>query len=438
LIIVGVFLGPFFADASDCPSGWTYLAATDACYAVFQKSSNFTEAQDFCAMRGGNLASVTDDQEITLLMDMSPKSPSTASVGCAQQLLTGGIKYAGQSKFVWNDGMPWSAYSNGLWATGAPHPGSGADSAQLTLFAYGSNQRGKLSDCAGSTKFDQFACELEVVPILIDAAGSTTTAAPGTCCPTNGTWGAWAPTTTCTDPCGSFGTQTVSRNCTSNAATCPCVGATTKTAICNTQLCQYSNYAANTKYTICNTGYSPQMSGSIYICGPVPQDNYTSCTAAAFAFHQSNKCAKGWSYFNGTNSCYRVYTVKRSPILAQTACANNGANLASLTTAAEVTFVMKLTNSSMKNVHNVTIGAKNTNKKSLNTFIWTDKTKWTKFSQSLWAPKNPNNKKGQEGCTALIVNQKPYVPGKMVSASCTVATTPFICKMHVVGNVLLG
>jgi hypothetical protein len=74
---------------------------------------------------------------------LSPTVPSTSNIGCAQQLLVGGVKTSNTASFTWNDGMPWDAYANSLWATGAPHTGSNADTAQLTLFTYGSNQRGR-------------------------------------------------------------------------------------------------------------------------------------------------------------------------------------------------------------------------------------------------------------------------------------------------------
>uniref|UniRef100_A0A915CPW4 Uncharacterized protein n=1 Tax=Ditylenchus dipsaci TaxID=166011 RepID=A0A915CPW4_9BILA len=73
--------------------------------------------------------------------------------------------------------------------------------------------------------------------------------------------GSWSPYLTCQDTCGSCGTQTRSRTCTSEASGCPCTGSTTNTINCNLAPCPYP------RQSCCNGLRAMAVNGAI-ICGP--------------------------------------------------------------------------------------------------------------------------------------------------------------------------
>ncbi|KAI1730877.1 adhesion G protein-coupled receptor B3 [Ditylenchus destructor] len=99
----------------------------------------------------------------------------------------------------------------------------------------------------------------------------TTTKAP--CCP-GGVWSNWTASNACSDTCGSCGTQTLTRTCTSAAIGCPCTGDSTAAVNCNIKPCAYPRNS-------CCVSYKAMASSGAIICGPQPAQptNNSTCTA---------------------------------------------------------------------------------------------------------------------------------------------------------------
>ena len=64
-----------FIPANSCPSGWSYLASERMCFFKETSALNFNDALKACAAKGGNLASITseDQQEFIKGMIMLPE-----------------------------------------------------------------------------------------------------------------------------------------------------------------------------------------------------------------------------------------------------------------------------------------------------------------------------------------------------------------------------
>ncbi|KAI1708994.1 hemicentin-1 [Ditylenchus destructor] len=119
-------------------------------------------------------------------------------------------------------------------------------------------------------------------------------------CP-NGTWSSWSSQNDCTDSCGSFGTQTYSRTCTSAGSGCDCIGPATMAISCNTAPCPYPRQS-------CNTGFSPTGSAGNIVCGPVktlpPASACEGTTAATSKPTYTFCCPAGtWSSWTTTQTC---------------------------------------------------------------------------------------------------------------------------------------
>ncbi|KAI1702015.1 hypothetical protein Ddc_17326 [Ditylenchus destructor] len=75
----------------------------------------------------------------------------------------------------------------------------------------------------------------------------------------NSVWSSWSKPSACSDICGSCGTQTVTRTCTT-LSTCPCSGKSSKPVPCGTTPCMYPRVS-------CCKDYKAMALGRKIVCG---------------------------------------------------------------------------------------------------------------------------------------------------------------------------
>ncbi|XP_078665315.1 galactose-specific lectin nattectin-like [Branchiostoma floridae x Branchiostoma belcheri] len=134
---------------------------------------------------------------------------------------------------------------------------------------------------------------------------------------------------------------------------------------------------------------------------------------------QKGQCRSGWTGYN--IYCYKFERNKLDYDKADTYCRRRGANLASITSREENTFIVNLISKAPKTVW---IGLR----RGRNSWIWTD---GTPFTYENWRPGEPYNK-GGENCVYMDSKGgrnflKSWGRGGWNDSQCK-WSHPFICK----------
>ena len=124
------------------------------------------------------------------------------------------------------------------------------------------------------------------------------------------------------------------------------------------------------------------------------------------------ECPDGWTYFNGTDSCYKVFTTPMSWTNARNYCQTQDADLASVTNSETNSFLTTLTTSTSW------IGGY---RSGSDWGEWTDGSNW---GYTNWSSGNPNNALGNQDKTSI--NYKGV--GKWDDRQAT-ALMPFVCRL---------
>ncbi|CAJ0601319.1 unnamed protein product [Cylicocyclus nassatus] len=160
--------------------------------------------------------------------------------------------------------------------------------------------------------------------------------------------------------------------------------------------------------------------------------SYLNCSNAACAGH----CENGWTYFDETDSCYKIFRWETF-YNAESRCRNYGAHLASIHSANENQFVADLAETGLEwpfdliHARATWIGLRRADSPN-GEWLWTDGTK-AKFLA--WAPNEPNNANGNEGCVELFSDRFEAAEQgyslhyhKWNDFRCSTKVRSFVCK----------
>jgi len=115
------------AIAQPCPSGWTYINATNACYQMTETNFDYNTSWAMCQAAGANLMSITNQAEMQwIIATMIPFGVPSGE----NAVWVGAVDLTGTGSFQWTDGQP---FNTSLWATGEPIAGNNCGYWQWTL-----------------------------------------------------------------------------------------------------------------------------------------------------------------------------------------------------------------------------------------------------------------------------------------------------------------
>uniref|UniRef100_A0AC34FWZ6 C-type lectin domain-containing protein n=1 Tax=Panagrolaimus sp. ES5 TaxID=591445 RepID=A0AC34FWZ6_9BILA len=103
--------------AKQCPNSWIYYDHTGFCYCVFNKTSNWGDAEDWCFSQGGHLASIHSLAENSFVTNLIPFDPNDHSCDYGNFVYIGLYTLTDQATWRWTDDSPYD-YSG--WAPGRP------------------------------------------------------------------------------------------------------------------------------------------------------------------------------------------------------------------------------------------------------------------------------------------------------------------------------
>ncbi|XP_064619238.1 C-type mannose receptor 2-like [Lineus longissimus] len=109
VLAVWGFLVSTALAAVQCPAGWTTYVAGSRCYQYVESSVDFATAENSCAANGGQLASVTSQEEHDFIL--SDIWPSVTN----DYVYLGADDKAVEGTWVWKDGSVWSFDRWGVW-----------------------------------------------------------------------------------------------------------------------------------------------------------------------------------------------------------------------------------------------------------------------------------------------------------------------------------
>jgi len=219
------------AIAQPCPSGWTYINATNACYQMTENSFDFNTSWAMCQASGASLMSITNQAEIQwIIATMIPFGVPSGS----NFLWVGAVDLTGTGSFQWTDGQP---FNTSLWATGEPIAGNNCGYWEWTLPHLPYNGNLFTQPC---TFPHWFACKK--IPYT-------------KCIPLNGLWSAYSTSSPCNDSCGLCGMETQSRSCYPSG----CIGSSTNTTSCANEVCSYPR-------RVCCLPHAEKLVKGKYVC----------------------------------------------------------------------------------------------------------------------------------------------------------------------------
>uniref|UniRef100_A0A914PG95 C-type lectin domain-containing protein n=1 Tax=Panagrolaimus davidi TaxID=227884 RepID=A0A914PG95_9BILA len=159
------------------------------------------------------------------------------------------------------------------------------------------------------------------------------------------------------------------------------------------------------------------------------------CTVPALAEAKTTtsppqtECSDGWTYFNYTNSCYKVIVKNLTWSDAEMECVKEGSHLISIHSWREIVYATNLAAPYSTNEYAWTaqtwIGMSTQDNNAH--FKWTD---GTPFDYTDFAPGEPNSP-GYENCSNIWTGQisdEGIYPCRLYNYFCNVSNANFICK----------
>ena len=165
------FKTPIFSGSErseSCGEGWEKNG--EHCYFWSTEKKNWNDAEDFCQMEGGHLASVESEATRQYLEER------TNRIGLGDVWL-GGNDLNQEGVWQWTDGTPWDQEVE-FWRPGEPNNSGGAENC-LELHLYGDMHNGRWNDDICS-KDNAFLCSKRTEKQLLNS-NATVISGPADC-----------------------------------------------------------------------------------------------------------------------------------------------------------------------------------------------------------------------------------------------------------------